>query len=173
MARFALLEDETADISSPPLSIWNKAAFAGWCVYGAVRLLQTWPTSVNAFERAAMVVFVLSALITAVFVLLQRDRSRLPKADESVADYRRAYLTEFERQYRIERQAILSLVAGVSAGMALHITGGLLARGVDATTLFIPIAVLLSAVIVLHARRVRWRRGMNRLRHELEDVQQL
>ena len=171
MPRFALLEDEIADVSSPPLSIWNKAVFAYWCVYGTIRLLQEWPTTVSAFERAAMVVFVLSALATGIFVLLQRDKSRLPRSDESVADYRVAYLNEFERQYGIERRAIMSLVAGVSAGMALHITGGLLTRGVDAGTVFLPVAVLLSALIVLRIRRVHWTRGLNRLRHEIDNVQ--
>ena len=171
MPRFALLEDEIADVSSPPLSKWNKIVFAYGCLYSVVRLLQEWPASVNPFERAGMAVFVLSALVTATFVLLQRDKSRLPKAEESVADYRAAYLNEFERQYRIERRAIIYLVSGVSIGMALYISGGFLARGVDATNLFLPVAVLVSAVIVLRIRRVYWTRGLNRLRHEVADVQ--
>jgi hypothetical protein len=171
MPRFALLEDEIADVSSPPLSIWNKAVFAFWCVYASVRLLQGWTTSASVLERAGMAVLVLSALITAAFVLLQRDKSRPPRTNESVADYRAAYINEFERQYRIERRAIISLFVGASAGMVLYITGRAFAGEADPMDLLLPLVFLLASTVVLRIRRVQWTRGLNRLRYELEDIQ--
>lgn len=171
MPRFALLEDEIADVSSPPLSVWNKVAFAFWCVYGAVRLQQVWTANVNALERAGTAVLILTALITAVFIMLQRDKSRPPRTNESVADYRAAYLNEFDRQYRIERRAMISLLVGVSIGMVLYIVGGIFAREVEVMNLLLPVVVLVAALIVLRVRHGYWTRGLKRLRHELEDVQ--
>jgi hypothetical protein len=106
-----------------------------------------------------------------VFILLQRDKSRPPRTSESVADYRAAFMNEFDRQYRIERRAIISLFVGASIGMVLYIVGRALAGEADAMNLLLPLVFLLASTIVLRVRRLHWTRGLNRLRHELEDVQ--
>jgi 4-hydroxybenzoate polyprenyltransferase len=169
--RFALLDDEVSSMVSRPLSKWNKVGYLIWPTYVAVSIFREMDGPPTPLAGAAMAVFLLSAIGMVVYMFLHRDKSRAPKADESVAEYRAACLTEMERQYEIERRAMIFSFTGFVTAAAMFTAAAIMARALP------PIAVLgLAAfaavpILVFRTRRRYWARSLDRLRRDLEDVQ--
>jgi len=124
--RFGLLEDMTVPVFTP-LAPWRRVSYALWstCIAWSFWRDGHGP---GWLHQAAGWTALIVGLTGVVLALAQRDRTHEPRPEEDIQSYRTALVTEFGRQFRIERRILFLLCGGSIAVSSLWAAAQVLER---------------------------------------------